>query len=62
MTSDDTKKWDDILAANPILKEKGFAGQVKKWNALRDAGEAAGLTGEELVRFIAHGMEKKENP
>jgi hypothetical protein len=53
------EKWDDILTANPVLKEKGFADKVKKWNALRDAGEAAGLTGDELAQFIAHGMEKK---
>ena len=52
------EKWDAILAANPVLKEKGFADKVKKWNALRDAGEAAGLKGDELARFIAHGMEK----
>ena len=52
------EKWDAILDANPILKEKGFADKVKKWNALRDAGEAAGLKGDELAKFIAHGMEK----
>lgn len=52
------EKWDAILAANPVLKEKGFADKVKKWNALRDAGEAAGLKDDELAKFIAHGMQK----
>jgi hypothetical protein len=55
------EKWDAILAANPILKKKGFADKVKKWNALRDAGEAAGLAGDELAKFIAHGMQKGES-
>ena len=41
--SQNVEKWDAILAANPVLKDKGFADKVKKWNALRDAGEAAGL-------------------
>ncbi len=55
----DVEKWDAILAANPVLKQKGFADKVKKWNALRDAGEAAGLTGDELAKFIAHGMQNR---
>ncbi len=57
----DVEKWDAILAANPILKDKGFADKVKKWNALRDAGEAAKLNGDELAKFIAHGMQKGES-
>lgn len=53
----DVEKWDAILAANPVLKEKGFADKMKKWTVLREAGEAAGLKGDELAKFIAHGME-----
>jgi ribosomal protein L3 len=51
-------KWNEILEANPVLKGKGFAAGVKRWNALREAGEKAGLTGEALAAFIAHGMQK----
>jgi hypothetical protein len=59
VTDDQNDKWDAILAANPALSEPGFAAGVKRWNALRDAGEAAGLEGDELARFIAHGMQQR---
>ena len=56
----DAKKWDAILAANPVFLWEGFADYQKKWNAMRDAGEAAGLKGMELAKFIAHGMGEEE--
>lgn len=52
----DEARWAQILAANPVFADPKFNNSLARWTALRDAGEAAGLTGDDLAKFIAHGM------
>lgn len=59
MTNEQKAKWDAIIAANPVLRDPSFRDKVKKWNALKEAADKAGMTDEEAVAFIAHEMQAK---
>lgn len=54
MTEDE--RLADILAANPVLSEPGFAKSVEKWNLLYDIAKARNLGNGDAQAFIAYFM------
>jgi hypothetical protein len=50
--------FEDILKANPVLSEKGFAKNVKKWDFWSDMASKIGIPdySEESAKFIAFFM------
>jgi hypothetical protein len=52
----DDERLADILAANPVLSEPGFAKSVEKWNLLYDIAQARNLGAGDAQAFIAYFM------